>query len=202
VSTIGLFPLGIVLLPGEQVPLHIFEPRYKELINECLALGTEFGIVLTDGLGSRDVGTTAAVVELLERLPDGRLNILVEGRERFRILHLTEGRSFLTAETVEIEDWPEPAQPDAIAECLAAYRRFAAAAGIAVDEPVLEAGKLSFEMARRMDINPEPKQVLLEMLSENERLVQVKELLDEACRVLRRRAREKLASLNGQVRRL
>ena len=201
VSAIGLFPLGIVLLPGERVPLHIFEPRYKELINECLALGTEFGIVLTDGLGSREVGTKAAIVELLERLPDERLNILVEGRERFRVLQLTTGRSFITAETVEVEDLPEPPRPEAIAECLAAYRRYADAAQIAVDEPIAEMGKLSFELAHRVDINPGPKQELLEMRSESERLIRLGQLLDQACLVLRRRATERIASLNGQVRR-
>ena len=200
-STIGLFPLGIVLLPGERVPLHIFEPRYKELINECLAVGTEFGIVLTDGLGLREVGTKAAVVELLERLPDGRLNILVEGRERFHVLQLTQGRSFLTAEIAEVEDRAEPLQPEATAECLAAYRRFAALAEIAVDEPMVELGNLSFEIAHHLDINPGPKQEFLEMLSENERLIRLRELLDQACLVLRRRATEKVASLNGQVRR-
>jgi Lon protease-like protein len=201
VSTIGLFPLGIVLLPGERVPLHIFEPRYKELINECLTLGTTFGIVLTDKLGSRDVGTKAAVVELIERLPDGRLNILVEGRERFRLLELTEGRSFLTANTVEIVDWQDAPQPEIVTACLEAYRRFAAEAGIAVEEPVAEDGKLSFEIAHHLDINVGPKQELLEMISENDRLVRLRELLEEAMVALRRRAIEKLASLNGQVRR-
>jgi Lon protease-like protein len=201
VSTIGLFPLGIVLLPGERVPLHIFEPRYKELINECLTLGAEFGIVLTDGLGSREVGTRAAVVELIERLPDGRLNIVVEGRERFRLLELTEGRSFLTAETVDIVDWPEVPEPEVVAACLEAYRRFAAAAGIAVDEPVAEAGSLSFEIAHHLDINVGPKQELLEMVSETDRLTRLRDLLEEARLGLQKRAREKLASLNGQVRR-
>ena len=64
---IGLFPLRMVLLPAERVPLHIFEPRYKELIGECLAEGREFGLVLTDDDGLREVGTRADVVEVLER---------------------------------------------------------------------------------------------------------------------------------------
>ena len=91
-SEIGLFPLGIVLLPTEQVPLHIFEDRYKELIAECLADNEEFGLVYADTDGIREIGTRAAVVEVLARLEDGRMNVLVEGRDRFKVLELTRGR--------------------------------------------------------------------------------------------------------------
>ena len=93
---IGLFPLGLVLLPTEQVPLHIFEPRYRELIGESLEQGVPFGIVYADDDGLRQVGTLATVTEVVERFDDGRLNVVVEGGERFRLLELTEGRSFAT----------------------------------------------------------------------------------------------------------
>ena len=93
---LGLFPLGIVLLPTEQLPLHIFEERYKELIGECLEEDGEFGLVYADDDGLRDLGTRARVVEVLTRFEDGRLNILVEGGERFRLAELTDGRSFST----------------------------------------------------------------------------------------------------------
>ena len=95
---IGLFPLGIVLLPTEQVPLHIFEERYKELIGECLDEEREFGLVFADDDGLREVGTRAAVTDVLERFEDGRLNVVVEGRERFRLVELTTGRAFQTGE--------------------------------------------------------------------------------------------------------
>ena len=103
-TEIGLFPLGIVLLPTELVPLHIFEERYQELIGECLDEDREFGIVLADDDGLHEVGTRAAVTEVLERFDDGRLNIVVEGRERFRVAELTGGRSFQTAEIEPVED--------------------------------------------------------------------------------------------------
>ena len=93
---IGLFPLGLVLLPTEQVPLHIFEPRYQELIGESLESGIPFGIVYADDDGLRQVGTLANVSEVTERFDDGRLNIVVDGGERFRLLELTSGRSFVT----------------------------------------------------------------------------------------------------------
>ena len=69
---IGLFPLELVLLPTERVPLHIFEPRYKELIGECLTEGREFGLILEDEQGRREIGTRARVVEVLQRYGRGR----------------------------------------------------------------------------------------------------------------------------------
>jgi ATP-dependent Lon protease len=89
---IGLFPLGIVLLPTERVPLHIFEPRYCELIGECLEEEVEFGMVYADEDGVRDFGTLARVSDVLERFDDGRLNVVVEGGLRFRVERLTRGR--------------------------------------------------------------------------------------------------------------
>ncbi len=85
-SELGLFPLGIVLLPSEQIPLHIFEDRYQELIGECLDEDREFGLIYADDDGLREIGTRAAVTQVLERFEDGRLNIVVEGRDRFRLL--------------------------------------------------------------------------------------------------------------------
>ena len=108
---IGLFPLGMVLLPSERVPLHVFEPRYRELIGECLEDDLEFGLVLADDDGLREVGTRAAITQVLDRFDDGRLNVLVEGRERFRLVTLTSGRSFQTGEVEPVDD--EPGEPPA-----------------------------------------------------------------------------------------
>src|ERR1043165_8329289 len=111
---LGLFPLGIVLLPTEQLPLHIFEDRYKELIGECLENDAEFGLVYADDEGIRDVGTRARVAEVLTQFEDGRLNILVEGGERFRLDELTDGRSFTTGHVSAIDDHEETADAAAI----------------------------------------------------------------------------------------
>src|SRR6266545_6852518 len=110
-SEIGLFPLGVVLLPTERLPLHIFEERYKELIGECLQTDGDFGLVFADDDGMRTTGTRAGVVQVLERFPDGRLNIVVEGRERFRIVEVTSGRSFDTAIVEELPDEEGSAVP-------------------------------------------------------------------------------------------
>src|SRR3712207_9452027 len=83
-SDIPLFPLNVVLLPGAPLPLHIFEERYKQMVNECLESESEFGMVLADESGTRRGGCTAKIVELVERYEDGRMLILVEGLWRFK----------------------------------------------------------------------------------------------------------------------
>src|ERR671914_2336509 len=80
-----LFPLGIVLLPSEIVPLHIFEERYKLMIGECLDEEREFGIVWLADDGLKDVGCAARIEKVIERFDDGRLVILVEGTTPFRL---------------------------------------------------------------------------------------------------------------------
>ncbi len=119
-AEIGLFPLELVLLPSERVPLHIFEDRYKELISECVADESEFGLILETAEGLRDVGTMTGVLEVIHTFDDGRMNVLVEGHERFRLAHETEGRSFRTAEIEPLEDEDEPPSDAEIEEAMAA----------------------------------------------------------------------------------
>ena len=90
-----LFPLQVVLLPGSQLPLHIFEDRYKEMIGEVLRDKLEFGVVLASEKGIVNTGCTATVDRVLREYPDGRLDILTRGRRRFEILLLNDERSFL-----------------------------------------------------------------------------------------------------------
>jgi Lon protease-like protein len=200
VDEIGLFPLGMVLLPTERVPLHIFEDRYKELIGECLERAEEFGVVLADDDGIRDVGTRAAVVAVLEEFDDGRLNVVVEGRERFRIVGLTDGRTFRTADVEPLDDLePEP-DDDAVATAVASLRRVAELAGSEAEgiDPVTPVP--SFELAARVELEPQLKQGLLESRSEPERLQRLAGLLDGAAEALRTRAeRAKIASGNGHI---
>jgi len=200
-AEIGLFPLGVVLLPTERIPLHIFEERYKELIGECLETDGEFGLVFADDDGMRGTGTRAVVVEVLERFPDGRLNIVVEGRDRFRIVQETSGRSFDTAEVEDLrdEETGTPNQQD-LAECLQAYQRLADAAGAEPAELDQSGASVAFQIAAGIDFAPELKQELLELRSEGERLVKLAELLDRAVDVvlLQRSARERAAG-NGHV---
>jgi Lon protease-like protein len=177
---IGLFPLGIVLLPSELVPLHVFEERYRELVGECIELGRDFGLVYADEEGVRETGTRAQVAQVLERFDDGRFNVLVAGGERFHVERLTRGRAFLTAEVEPLEDeWDEP-DAEAATLALEAFRALAAAAEAEAAEPDDTSLQLSYELAARVEIAPEAKQQLLELRSERERLVLVKDLLDAA----------------------
>jgi Lon protease-like protein len=181
---LGLFPLGIVLLPTERVPLHIFELRYQELIGECLAEERELGLVFVDEEGVREIGTRAAVIEVLDRFPDGRLNVVVEGRERFRVVEETSGRSFLTAEVEPVDD-AEPAAERAQRErALELYRRLGRVVEQEIEEPDADSHLLSFELAARVDFGPERKQELLELRSEPARLTFVSDLLKQAAEAI------------------
>jgi ATP-dependent Lon protease len=200
---LGLFPLGVVLLPGEQLPLHVFEPRYRELVGECIEQNAEFGLLHADDDGEREVGTTAGVAEVVRRFPDGRLNVVVEGRERFRVARRTEGRSFDTAEIELLPDEPDLAEPGAIERSLHLYRRLAEQAGAeSPDEPALTP-RLAYAIAARVDFGPQIKQELLEERSERIRLRRVVELLERAVQAIAlERDIGDRASRNGKVTRL
>jgi Lon protease-like protein len=199
-SEIGLFPLGIVLLPTEQVPLHIFEERYKELIGECVAEDEEFGLVYADGEGIREVGTRAGVVEVLAQLEDGRMNILAEGHERFRLLELTRGRSFHTGEIEPFVDENDPADSEAVERALALFNRLKELTGSDVEVPTEDTAPLSYALAARVELAPEAKQDLLQEVSERVRMERVGELFVEAAATVerQRRAAERAAT-NGKV---
>ena len=181
---IGLFPLGIVLLPTERVPLHIFEPRYRELIGECLEGDGEFGLLYADEDGVREVGTRARVSDVLEEFEDGRLNIVVEGGERFRVQELTRGRAYMTAVVEPLDDEESAGAPDTAGRAAGSFRALAALAGAETDDPDESSPQLSFELAAQVELAAEAKQRLLESRSEPERLELVAELLEDARQAL------------------
>ena len=198
---IGLFPLGLVLLPTEQVPLHIFEPRYRELIGECLEEEQPFGLVYADDDGLRRIGTLATVVEVTDRFEDGRLNIVVEGGGRFRLVDLTDGRSFHTGTIEALDDVHDPPpQPD-VERALAVFRRLVDLTGAEVEVPTEVTGQPSFEIGSRFELAPELKLELLEEASERRRLVRLCEILETiAAAVERQREVAALAQTNGRAR--
>ena len=175
---LGLFPLGVVLLPTERVPLHVFEPRYMELIGECLETDGEFGLLYADEDGVREVGTLARISEVLERFDDGRLNVLVVGSRRFRVERLTRGRSFLTADVEALDDGAGDVDTEISSRAVGAFRALAALAGVEADDPDPSSPQLSFELAAQVELVPDAKQQLLESVSEQERLELVAVLLD------------------------
>src|ERR1700704_1863799 len=177
---IGLFPLGIVLLPTERVPLHIFEPRYRELIGECLEEDGEFGLIYADEEGVREIGTLARVAEELERFDDGRINVIVEGGARFLVERLTRGRSFMTAVVELVEDDPGEVDEEAVSRAVGAFRALAALAGAETEPPDETSPQLSYELTAQVELAPAAKQDLLESRSEQERLVLVADPLHPA----------------------
>ena len=200
-AEIGLFPLGIVLLPTERVPLHVFEERYKELIGECLDDDGEFGLVYADGDRLAEVGTRARVVQVLTRFPDGRLNVLVEGGDRFRLDELTTGRSFSTAIVSPFADADGgPADQDAIERALGQFARLREITGSDVDPPEEDESPLSFALAGRVELPTDDKLRLLLDVSEPRRMSRVCELFDAAITAAERvRLASERATTNGRV---
>jgi Lon protease-like protein len=200
VTELGLFPLALVLLPTEQVPLHIFEERYQELIGECLEEDEEFGLVYADDDGMREVGTRASVIEVLSRFEDGRMNIVIEGRDRFRVLDLTSGRSFQTGEVSPLDDADDPAEPETVERSRALFGRLRDLTASDVEVPEADTPQLSFVLAGRVELAPNVKLELLEAVSERLRLERVCELLEGATVIAERQRRAgERAATNGKV---
>ncbi|MEA2227592.1 MAG: hypothetical protein QOH46_923 [Solirubrobacteraceae bacterium] len=195
-----LFPLGIVALPYELVPLHIFEERYRTMIGECLERGSEFGIVWSGEDGTRSVGCAVEISEVLERMEDGRMNILARGTRPFRIVDEHDGLPY-PAGTVEfLQDKDETADPGTADSAHEAYNALVEEA----TDRTLDADELSrmtaYEMAASVDFGLEAKQGLLDLRSENARLRLVARLFRAALKRLDfiERAQERARS-NGKV---
>jgi len=175
-DTLGLFPLPLVLLPGEILPLHIFEERYKTLIGDCRASGDVFGVLLSEDDEMARKGCTAAVHEIIDELADGRLNILVEGRERFALGELIEPddpeAGYLRGRIELFDDIDEAVSVQAKTQDLAAGLFQSMVGLMGVEDPRVpdSPGRLSYRLAAAVDFGQPLKQRLLESRSETERL--------------------------------
>jgi Lon protease-like protein len=197
---IGLFPLASVLVPGELMPLHIFEERYKSLVADCRQGDGEFALLYSDADGARELGTTARVVEVLETFDDGRMNIVIQGGEVVRVVGLTRGRAYLTGNVEEAED--DPSAGDEATSALDLYRRIAEATGQEPDPEVRETppGALSYAIAARVDFPAAEKQRILEERTEHGRLMVIVELLARGLENIAMAARiHSRAQGNGKV---
>ena len=202
VERFPLFPLGLVLLPTELVPLHIFEERYKTMMGLCLEEGREFGIVWLSGDGLRDTGCTAAITQVLERMEDGRMNILVQGERPFRLLRRLDDLPYPAADVELLED-PDSDSPAAEVANRARERYADLVARVTDTRPDEDdlAALDAYGMAASVDFALESKQELLELRSEEERLRRLGELFRVTMQRLdyAERAGE-LARSNGKVR--
>ena len=203
---IPLFPLpNLVLFPQVVLPLHIFEERYKQMINRCIDDSGPFGLVQSRAGAEQEseetihrVGVSARVVQV-ERMDDGRMNILTAGESRFRVERFTSRSPYWTADVEFFEDVEEPLEElqAAYEEVAALYRRaFEFGAKLRAVKPsdlVLpeSAVGLSYMVAYVLDINPAEKQRLLEMVSTVERLESLQGHLRQAVTQLERQAAQK-----------
>lgn len=171
-----LFPLGLVLLPGEVVPLHIFEERFKQMIGECLDEEREFGIVWLSDRGLKEIGCTAEVTQLLELMEDGRMNILVKGSRPFKLLRRIDDLPYPAGDVELLDDRQAAVDPELVS---AAHDRYADLVERVTDSRPGEGDLVELDaygMAATIDFALEAKQGLLESRSEEERLRMVGEL--------------------------
>jgi Lon protease-like protein len=196
-----LFPLGLVALPHEYVPLHIFEDRYKTMIDACLERDSEFGIVWAADEGLRPVGCAMKITEVLERMDDGRMNILTQGTRPFRIVEEQIDLPYPAATVEFVADKEEELDGKTLDSAHEAYGALVAQATDSAPEPDDLARMTAYEMAATVDFGLDAKQGLLDLRSENARLRLVTRLFRAASKRLDfiERAQERARS-NGKVR--
>ena len=173
-----LFPLGLVALPSELIPLHIFEERYKAMIGHCLEEESEFGIVWLADDGLRPTGCACEIAEVLERMPDGRINLVARGTRVFRIEERQEALPY-PAGTVEfLDDRDELEDPEAAAGAHLAYADLVEQATDRTPEPGEIEAMSAYEMAATVEFGLDAKQGLLDLRSEAARM----KLVTRLCR--------------------
>jgi Lon protease-like protein len=170
-SEMPIFELPLALLPGEQLPLHIFEERYKRMIGRSVDEGEPFGIVLRDDDGARSVGCTARVEEVLERFDDGRMNVVVSGQEPFKVLDRFEAPEYPAGEVELIdEDDGPPIDENSTSAARDAFAELAERATGERPEPEELDGASAYAIAARIELPADTKQKLLELRDEDERM--------------------------------
>jgi Lon protease-like protein len=206
---IPLFPLPIVALPGETVPLHIFEERYKAMIADCRAAGgggtpQPFGISLVEDEAVRDAGCLVRLAGVLREYPDGRLDIVTVGTQRYRTLEVLAGRAYARARVEDLVDDGEVAESALGERAKALFTKFAELATGRPDAGELPAGvPTSFGVAGRLDLEVRFKQELLELTNETVRLQRLAGHLEGAiAELLARQTARHAAGGNGRLRKL
>jgi Lon protease-like protein len=181
---LGLFPLGMVLLPGEQVPLHVFEPRYRQLTADCVLEDRPFVIVQAGPTGAERVGCTARFESLLRRFADGRMNLTIVGVDPVAIeetLPPADARLYLSGRVRTLADEAQEADPALVEAVRALYRALSEqVTGEPKDPDIPDGVPVSYAVAGAVDLAVEPKQELLELRDEGERLERLRVILESA----------------------
>lgn len=197
----GLFPLDMVILPGEPSGMHLFEPRYRQLFADCSLEDRPFVLVRQVGDLQSPIGCTARFESVEKRLEDGRLSVVVRGLEPVEIGDETDGNLYFSAMVTPVEDEIEAEHQDLLDEAAAAYRAFAEAAIGEPREPPTPTGiPTSYAMAGTIDLANDAKQEMLETRRESTRLKQLISLLRGATKGAdRARIAAERAPTNGKV---
>ena len=178
-----LFPLNLVLLPKRSIPLHIFEERYQEMISCCIEGKTEFGIVSGEDNSFQDIGCSALVDTVVDRFPDGRMNIIISGRRRIKIIERLDIHSYISAVAEELPDQPEIIDQDLVSKVRSLYEeavRLSLGWPVPQRDETTEPGDLSYLVAARLNLPLPEQQMLLEMRSAGARLRKVAGILEKA----------------------
>jgi len=201
-----LFPLGIVALPSEGVPLHIFEDRYRKMIEHCLraepgAQDAEFGILWLSQEELKQVGCACAIEQVLERMEDGRMNILARGTRPFRLLERQDELAYPAGAVEFLDDAAETVDAEAGEKARSLYRELVQqATDRELDDEELEAMN-AYRMASTVEFEVDAKQELLELRSENARLGLLATMLGAALEQLELVERAQVRAMsNGKVR--
>jgi Lon protease-like protein len=196
-----LFPLGIVALPSELIPLHIFEDRYKTMIGRCIEEESEFGIVWMAEDGLRPVGCACEIAEVLERMEDGRINLIARGTRPFRLESRQDTLPY-PAGTVEfLADRDEEPDAEAAEAARTAYAKLVEEATDRMPDTEEIAGMSAYQMAATVEFGLDAKQGLLDLRSETARLRLLTRLFRAALRRLDFVERaQAMARSNGKVR--
>jgi Lon protease-like protein len=201
VTDFPLFPLALVALPGELVPLHIFEERYKTMMAECLDSGGEFGIVWMSDDGLREIGCACTIERVLERMDDGRINLLARGTRPFRVLERQSHLPYPAGLIEFVDDQADEPDDKLAGDARAAYADLVKRATDREPEDAELDAMGAYDMAATVDFGLDAKQGLLDLRSENARLKLVTRLFRAATKRLdfvdRAQAR---ARSNGKVR--
>jgi uncharacterized protein len=185
-SLLALFPLEVVLFPGTPLPLHIFEPRYKEMIGECLEQKKQFGVIRAQETDLADVGCTAEILAVTKKYDDGRMDIVAEGRDRFELLEVNQERAFLRGQVQLVQDDPDRPTQAETSHAIELHRQILALANAQQDLPEGEDALLSYHLVGSLPLDLDFKQKLLGLRSESRRIQTVIEYFEGILPSLRR----------------
>ncbi|TVQ22767.1 MAG: peptidase S16 [Spirochaetaceae bacterium] len=204
-ETLPIFPLGLVLLPGLPLPLHIFEERYRDMVARCLDENVEFGVLLYDGAKLRSHGCLARIERILKTYDDGRLDIVTVGTDRFRVQEMDNSGPYMQAQVERFtdEDSDDVSIGDLRNDAIQRLQAFVDLGERSIDMQTLEsldATALSFLIAGTDAFEAHEKQRLLEITSTGERLRRCVEALEGTLERLELNRRiKKIIGTNGHI---